>query len=160
MKIVAFLQNQWWRDPEGVKKRIANHATPEEFRRRLIVWGLQGCKTGRVLEKRLASVIGPISFKKIHWENSSREIGGKSASSFPANIEHMEKVINKQLPDVILVFGKIAQQGLNLLTVAPHIAILEAVHPASRGSLLTLDLMAMALKVIIASRKRTGARKG
>lgn len=154
MKIVAFLQNQWWKDPEGVKKRIENHANPEELRRRLIVWGLQGCKTGRVLEKRLAAVIGPITFKKIHWENSSRHIGGKSASTFPADIHHMEDVINEQIPDVILVFGKIAQQGMNQLNIAPHVAVLEAVHPASRGSLTTLDLMAMALKVIIYDRER------
>lgn len=157
MKIVAFLQNQWWRDPEGVKKRIANHANPEEFRRRLIVWGLQGCKTGKVLERRLAAVIGPITFKKIHWENSSRKIGGKSASSFPADLIHMQKVIHGQEPDVILAFGKIAQAGLQQFIIPDNIVVLEAVHPASRGSLTTLDLMAMALKVIIADRSRSNA---
>ena len=153
MKIVAFLQNQWWRDPEGVKKRIANHANPEELRRRLIVWGLQGCKTGRVLEKRLASVIGPISFKKIYWENSSREIGGKSSSSFLADPKHMRSVLNVQQPDVVLCFGKIARAGMDQLNVAPKIAVLYAVHPASRGSLETLDKMAGALKGLIEYRR-------
>lgn len=154
MKIVAFLQNQWWRDPEGVKKTIARSATPEKCRLRLIQYGLSICTTGKRLAKYLLPVIGRESWGDIHWENSSREIGGKSSSSFPADLEHMKAVIDDQKPDVILCFGKIAEKGLRQLDVAPHIGVLYSVHPASRGTLQTLSLLASSLKVLIVDRER------
>ena len=146
MKIVAFLQNQWWHDPEGVKKRIAEHADPEVFRLRLISYGLSICTTGKRLEKYLLPALTPETFKAIHWENSSREIGGKSKSSFPADIEHMQKVINEQDPDVILCFGVIARQGLDQCRLLSDTDVLHAVHPASRGSLDSLKHMALGIQ--------------
>lgn len=157
MKIVAFLQNQWWHDPEGVKKRIADHADPEVFRLRLISYGLSICTTGKRLEKYLLPAIEPETFKEIHWENSSREIGGRSASSFPADPKHMREVLNVQQPNVVLCFGKIARKGMDNLIVAPKIAVLYAVHPASRGSLDTLKHMARDLKILIEDRRRSNA---
>lgn len=146
MKIVAFLQNQWWHDPEGVKKRIADHATPEVFRLRLISYGLSICTTGKRLEKYLLPVIGPEIWKMILWENSSREIGGKSKSAFPADPDHMQTVINEQDPDVILCFGVIARQGLDQCRILSDTDVVHAVHPASRGTLKTLEEMAQEIK--------------
>ncbi len=152
MKIVAFLQNQWWHDPEGVKERIASAPDSEKYRRRLIRYGLSICTTGKRLEKYLLPIIGPEIWKMILWENSSRKIGGKSKSSFPADPNHMQKVIVEQQPDVILVFGKIARAGFEQFTVQPKIVVLYAVHPASRGSMDTIEHMANVLKVLIEDR--------
>ncbi len=149
MKVVAFLQNQWWFDPEGVKRTIAESSQPEKCRRRLIRYGLSICTTGKRLEKYLLPEIGPEIFKDIHWENSSREIGGKSSSAFPADPVHMQAVYDSESPDVVLCFGRVAKDGLYKISVHVYCKILYAVHPASRGSLETVKQMAQDLKSLI-----------
>ena len=149
MKIVAFLQNQWWKDPEGVKRVIEESDDPEKRRRRFIRYGLSICATGKRLEKCLLPEIGCETFKEIYWENSSREIGGKSSSKFPADPKHMQAVYDSESPDVILCFGKVAKDGLDKISVHVHCKLLYAVHPASRGSLETMEQMAQDLKNLI-----------
>lgn len=148
MKIVAFLQNQWWKNPKRIKEELERAPDPEKYRRRLLTWGLSQCKTGKVLEKLLVPVIGAEAFENIYWENSSREFGGRSTCKFPPDPKHMQEVINTQDPAVILCFGGIAKKGLDQCTVLEDTDVLYAVHPASRSSLDTIKQMARDLKLL------------
>lgn len=147
--IVAFLQNQWWKNPERVKKQIADHADPEKYRLRLIRYGLSICTTGKRLEKYLLPTIGPKIWEQILWENSSRHIGGKSSSAFPADPKHMRSVLNVEQVKVVLCFGKIAKEGLDKVIVTPGITVLYADHPAARNGPQSLIDMAHDLKKLL-----------
>ena len=146
MKVIAFLQNQWWKDPDRVRQIIEMSREPEKCRQRMLVYGLMQCKTGMVLMRKIKRVIGGDIFNEIHWENSSRDFGSKSNCKFPPDIEHMQKVINEQDPDVILCFGAIAKEGLDQCTLLSDTDVLYAVHPASRGNLDSLNHMALGIQ--------------
>lgn len=132
MKVIAFLQNMWVRDPERVKRDIARHG--EECRLRYIEYCLfAGCLTGRRLEKAFGQEI----CSEILWEESTREIAGDPKTIFPPQPEHIRAVIVEHKPTVILAFGKIAsdavfkelsggfQESLDVMFIA-------APHPAAR----------------------------
>lgn len=125
MKIVAFLQNQWFKDPEGVKRMFAEH--PDRRERYISAFLFMGCLTG----KRLQSVFGEDLCGGIVWEEASREVGGKSQSLFAADRQHMMAVINKHKPTVILSFGKIASEGIKSLPI--DIPVIYGPHPAARN---------------------------
>lgn len=126
MKIVAFLQNQWFKDPESIKRMFAEN--PERRERYISAFLFMGCLTG----KRLQSVFGEELCDAIVWEEASSEVGGHSRSLFAADRQHMMAVINKHKPTVVLVFGKIASEGVKSL---PDIdaAIIFGPHPAARN---------------------------
>lgn len=125
MRIVAFLQNQWFKDPEGVKAMFAEH--PERRERYIEAFLFMGCLTGR----RLKSVFGEDLCDGIIWEEASREVGGKSQSLFAADRQHMMAVIRKHNPTVILCFGKIAAEGVKSLPI--EIPVIYGPHPAARS---------------------------
>lgn len=106
MKIVAFLQNQWFKDPEGIKAMFAEH--PERRERYIEAFLFMGCLTGR----RLKSALGEELCAQIIWEEISPEIGGHAASKFPPDLAHIKAVIEKHSPDIIVAFGKIADKGV------------------------------------------------
>ncbi len=137
MKIVAFLQNQWFKDPEGVKAMFAEH--PECRERYIEAFLFMGCLTG----KRLRAVFGEELCNQIVWEEISPEIGGHSASKFPPDPAHIERVLRKHAPDVVLCFGKLATNGV-LATLSnpelrdlPHgFDLVHGPHPAARNGAL------------------------
>lgn len=134
MKIVAFLQNQWFKDPEGVARMFAEN--PKRRERYISAFLFMGCLTGR----RLQQVFGEELCDQIVWEEISPEIGGHASSKFPADPAHIERVLRKHAPDVVLAFGKLAGDGL-LSTLSnprlrelPHgFKILYGPHPAARN---------------------------
>lgn len=93
MKILAFLQNQWFKDPEGVKAMFAEH--PERRERYIEAFLFMGCLTGR----RLKSALGEELCNQIVWEEISPEIGGHASSKFPPDLAH---IIGKHKPDVVI----------------------------------------------------------
>ena len=128
--ILAFLQNMWVRDPERVKRDIAKHG--EELRLRYIEYALfAGCKTGRNLKK----AFGQELIDKIIWEETTREIAGDAKTIFPADLEHITKCFDVHKPEIVVTFGKIAEDSVsrawcNLELRPIH---LRAHHPASRN---------------------------
>jgi hypothetical protein len=124
MRIVAFLQNQWFKDPEGIKAMCAEN--PERRERYIAAFLFMGCLTG----KRLQQVFGKDLCDAIVWEEASAEVGGHSRSLFAADRQHMMSVINKHKPTVILSFGKIASEGVRSLPI--EIPIIYGPHPAAR----------------------------
>lgn len=136
MSILAFLQNQWFRDPEAARDVFARHLDRRNDLIRLYLF--MGCLTGR----RLRTAFGDLC-EDIVWEECSPEIGGKSSAAFPADLEHMRAAIMKHCPIYILAFGKTAIEATR--QVAPSCAkVLCAPHPAARGASVPWELRMVA----------------
>jgi hypothetical protein len=129
MKIIAFLQNQYFKDPEGVKAMFKEN--PERRERYISAFLFMGCLTG----KRLQAVFGEDLCDAIIWEEASPEVGGHSGSPFAADRQHMMNVIQKHKPTVILSFGKIASKGVESLPpiINKEVAVIYGPHPAARN---------------------------
>lgn len=126
MKILAFLQNQWFRDPARVKKIYDARPTKRRELNRAFLFA--GCLTGR----RLRTAFGADLCRQIVWEEISPQVGSKSHHAFPPDHEHIKRVIEEEKPDYILVFGRIAESG-----VAPHAVgrtYMICPHPAARDA--------------------------
>lgn len=127
--ILGVLQNQWFADPERVRRMIADgeQRWPGVYRRRLIATMLftTGCKTGLVLRR----VFGDWC-DRIVWEESSLEIGGHAASFYPPDIRHLQSCLNKLQPRLVLGFGNVACCALTPLCSE---RLIVAPHPAARG---------------------------
>lgn len=135
IKIVAFLQNQWFKNPERMEKMYESWKIklPETYRERWIrTWLFYSCLTG----KRLKEAFGEDLCNKIIWDEVSSKIGGDSSSCFNPDPLHIKWVIQKHNPSVVLVFGNVAQRGVSY-SLDPHeqagLKFLYAPHPAARG---------------------------
>jgi hypothetical protein len=131
MRIVAFLQNQWFKDPEGIKALFDEH--PERRQRYIAAFLFMGCLTGR----RLQLILGEELCDKIIWEETSTQIGGQSSSRFPPDHDHILQVVIRFQPKVILCFGSIASKAIpEALMALPYghldYTVLHAPHPAIR----------------------------
>jgi hypothetical protein len=125
VKVVAFLQNQWFKEPERVREIYAKRpALREELNKRFL---FAGCLTGRRLRKAFGELCGSIV-----WEEVSREVAGESSGCFDPDPSHIGAVINKHKPDIILIFGKVALEGVSLAPEACGIELITCPHPASR----------------------------
>jgi hypothetical protein len=152
MKILAFLQNQWFK-PSSIKtieRMYATHgATPEgraSVNARLLFYR---SLTGR----RLKAAFGDLC-DSIVWEEASRRVGDKSTSKFPADPQHVVAVIEHFKPSIVLTFGSIALNGV--LAALPLFAaktspcrfeVISAPHPACRNWQVTRDLNNAAVRV-------------
>lgn len=131
MTTLAFMQNQWFREPERVRQLFMRLPDKRnELIRRLL---FSGCLSGRHLQ----SWLGMELCERIIWEEASLEIGGFSASRYDADLNHMKSTILKFEPTIILCFGKVASDGVKRLLdgdVCNVHTILFLPHPASRDS--------------------------
>jgi hypothetical protein len=125
MKVVAILQNQWFKQPERVKEFLSR--MPQCRESYLAKTLFMGCKTGRVL----MDVFDEDWVNSIVWEEASPEIGNHSSSVFPADIAHVKGVMDKHQPQVVLAFGKVAQEAV---AGAWSGKVIKAPHPCARGS--------------------------
>lgn len=140
MITLAFLQNQWFRDPARVARLI--NRTPHDktkFRRKLIQYALfAGCLTGRRIKKAFGA-----HTDLIVWEEASKEIASKASGSFPPDYAHIGTTITEFNPDVIITFGNIATNAVKKLWTGKMIV---GPHPAARGSHINGELNRMALE--------------
>lgn len=141
--VLGVLQNQWFYDPPKIIAMIEErHArngpeAAERFRRRMIEYALfAGCQTGR----RLREGLGECWCNRIVWENASKRIGNFSSSCFPADPDHIRRVVLEVKPDIVVAFGKVATEAFNPGEQCYHVAkglnpyeFIETVHPAARG---------------------------
>ncbi len=136
MICVAFLQNMWVKNPVKTKAAIERHG--ESFRLKFMEYALfAGCTTGR----RLKIAFPEYLRKVIVWEETTREIADNPKTIFPAQPDHIRKVIETHQPKIVLAFGKIAADSvfrvLSDMTFAPgansrDITFITAPHPAAR----------------------------
>src|SRR5438067_416503 len=97
MKILAFLQNPWFRastDP----RHIAMYREDQNFHRRVLLMSA----TGRALYR----AFGPELYAQIHWDNANPHHGGERGAQFPPDVWHMLTIVVSVRPDVILLFGR------------------------------------------------------
>lgn len=125
MKIVAFLQNIWVKDPERVRKMFASFPNQRES----IITKLLflGGKTG----KNLQAGLGEALCNEIIWEETTKEIGSYSASIFPPDSEHVKAVLEKHKPEIVLCFGAVA--AVELRKHQGNFSLLICCHPTARG---------------------------
>lgn len=123
MKILAVLQNQWFRKPEKVRALYAQY--PERRNYLIKQFLFMGCTTG----KRLRAAFGDLC-DSIVWEEASPEIGGFAGSSFAADPDHIRRAIELHRPDVVLAFGAIARAGVD--EVKPGVPIIYSPHPTAK----------------------------
>lgn len=130
-RIVAFLQNQWYKNPARVEKMLAqieDAGEREKRRQRFATRALfAGCLTGT----RLLQALGSPLCNAIYWENASTEISDFASASPPANLDHMRAVLDQQNPELVIAFGKTASNAMLQLR-APE-AFIMGPHPAARG---------------------------
>jgi hypothetical protein len=124
MRILSFMQNQWFKDPAKVKAIYARNPDKRNYFIRTFLF--MGCLSGRRLQKALGEEL----CRQIVWEEASPEIGGASGSSFGADEEHIKAAIRKHAPEIIICFGKISGDAVRALD--PHVPVLYAPHPAAR----------------------------
>lgn len=124
MTILAFMQNQWFKNPERVRRLFARHPQRERIIEALL---FAGCKSGRVLKK----VFGEALCGTIVWEEASPEIGDRASSVFRADRAHIEAALAKHKPNIVLTFGAVAAGGL-ALTGYPVERAICGPHPAAR----------------------------
>lgn len=131
MKIVAFMQNMWVRDPARVAAGIARHG--EQIRRRYITAFLfNGCLTGR----RLKQYLGDLT-EQIVWEEASREVTSTASAKVTADLGHIGIVLIENNPDLVISFGKIASDALKKWELAARAGVrfVYSPHPAARNQL-------------------------
>jgi hypothetical protein len=130
MKILAFLQNQWFRDPDHIREILKRRPAA---RQRIIAYSLfAGCKTGRILK----AALGEEWCQRITWEEASPEIGSEASAVFRADTRHILDAIVRERPTVILAFGKIASNAVASLcpiNLTPPATVITGPHPAARN---------------------------
>jgi hypothetical protein len=124
MKILAILQNQWFKDPAAVQQIYHRH--PERRNDLIARFLFMGCLTG----KRLQQAFGPL-IDRIVWEEASPRVGGHSGSVFDADPVHLAAAIAKHQPQLILCFGRVAGDGIRAMQIDPAITVLYGPHPAA-----------------------------
>lgn len=141
MKILAFLQNQWFRDPAQAQAIYDRH--PDQHEQLNARYLFAGCLTGR----RLQAAFGRGLCDQIIWENASPKIAGESAGVFPADPQHMAAAIARHQPDLILLFGRIARDGYVASLPFRSSLFFDPIcgpHPAARGGTVMNELRSMA----------------
>jgi hypothetical protein len=149
MKIVAFLQNMWFKRPEVMCRQLAEtfKGDREAFIRTWLFWS---CLTG----KRLRAALGESLCDHIVWEEQSPEIGGQSSASFPPDFDHIDRVLQKHQPEIVLAFGKSATHALSTAEAMARLSgkpvswrFIRGPHPAARHSTVVAELRDVARQV-------------
>lgn len=127
MKVMAFLQNAWARDPQKMQAIMDRHDDDLDFRADL---------TGRYLAlsftgKRLIRTLGTHWFNDIIWEECTKVIAGESKSCPPPDHAHIFRVLDHHKPSVVIAFGNVAQEAVFDKFDGWKIAM---PHPAARQS--------------------------
>jgi len=125
MKILAFLQNPWFK-PDTNMRLIEKYQTDPDFHRRVLLLSATG--------KALYRAFGPELYDKIIWDNANPRHGNTRESMMPYDPAHMAKVLILNRPDLILCFGREAKMGMGRLMNGRWPNVLFAPHPMARGS--------------------------
>lgn len=107
MKILAILQNQWFKNPDKVREIYARHSELDARAKLNARFLFAGCLSGT----RLKDALGDLC-NSIIWEEAAAMTGSKSSACPPADPRHIIKVIKYHKPDIVITFGAIATNGL------------------------------------------------
>lgn len=143
MKIVAFLQNQWFKQPERMKLILENDfkGNRERFVSTFLFFG---CATGRNLRRWLGEELCDL----IIWENASCEITGEASGCPPADPEHIKRVLKKHKPTHVIAFGRIAESAVLLLPGKRRYELYTVPHPTSRQPGVSSQILQLKVKLL------------
>lgn len=119
--IVAFLQNPWFH-PKTTGTFVMRYRDNQEFHRRV----LRNSLTGRRLTKSFGTY-----FDKIHWDNVNWRHTTDPKGRLPADLNHVKRVLTLKNPELVLLFGKVAQRAY--LDVQWPVPYIFAPHPSAFG---------------------------
>ena len=123
-KITAFMQNPWF-SPGTRPEIIDRYKTDQEFHRRLLAQTMSG--------GRLLNAFGPEMFNRIHWDNVAPNAAVEAAGETDLDMNHVESVIEKTAPNLIITFGKLAEEAMEKSILAVTIDYMVCHHPNARG---------------------------
>ena len=122
IKIVAFLQNPWFK--LGTEERIIHlYRDDQEFHRRI----LASCMTGQ----RLMTAFGDL-YDTIWWDNTNWRPSWHSAGKVFPDFDHIKKVLEEVKPNIILHFGNQARDAVDAVTMGLAYQKLYCHHPNAR----------------------------
>ena len=128
VKTLAFLQNPWFR-PGTSQRLIDKYRDDTDIHRRILAMSA----TGRALVK----AFGVKLYREIVWDNANPNHGVTRRAKLSPDPYYMAMRIVTYRPDVILLFGRQAQDGFNTLfpDKDPHdCTVLRGAHPMAMGS--------------------------
>ncbi len=125
MKVVAFLQNMWVRDPERVKRMIERNPEARAWLIRKLLF--YRCRTGR----RLRMGLGEEWCKRIVWEESTPVILDNPKDCPAPDVEHIKWVLEKYDPSVVICFTAPAAGIVRVLCGSKR-SFFSCNHPACR----------------------------
>lgn len=130
--VLCFMQNQWQPDADDWRAYWAEKRGQSHFyalRLRVIGNYIRNGKS--MTARRLQSAFGDM-IEDMAWENSTWQVGNRPSSKFPADLDHMNAVIEVVNPLVIVSFGSIARDGLLKMDLSGrrHVSFK---HPTARG---------------------------
>lgn len=156
MKVLAFLQNQWFPagQVEGVKRVFA--AYPGRRNELIARFLFFRCRTGQVLRQ----VFSDGWCDRIIWENASPQIADRPSGCFGYDVDHIRSAIDKHMPDIVLAFGRVASNGVLQVEAMGYnrLKVINGPHPAVRGRAIGTQLEHMRLELECYSRKEWPAR--
>ena len=138
--VLAILQNMWFHNVESARAMFDKRKGRD--RRRLIARFLFG--TSNRTGKKIRKFFGDELVEHIEWEEASLEIGGKSSSVYAYDMIHIRDVIDEVKPDIVITFGKVAQNGVWSVRAEGRYQVYNAPHPMARHSTVTEELIAAA----------------
>lgn len=135
MRTVAFLQNAYFK-PGTLQRHIDMYHTNLRFRQIVLTQTATG--------KALIRAFDVDFYDAIHWDNASTEHGFDRRHKSRADTAHMATVLADNKPQVLILFGREAQDGFAAIERestkmfgAPHppslLHVLRARHPMAMG---------------------------
>lgn len=137
MKVLAFLQNMWVKDPAKVQVSLDRWKDTPEFWNRMVASLLfSGCITGR----RIKTAFGDDLAFSIIYDECTKEIADNPKVILKPDFEHIANTIKRIKPDVIITFGNHAykavtsmyESGAIFYHTVPTCKIIVSPHPAAR----------------------------
>lgn len=124
MKIVAFLQNPWHLAKVSEGEQVL-YREDQQFHKVM----LSRSATGR----RLVMAFGTNLFNEVWWDNVAPKSGATSQHITKVNRQHVDGIIKREKPDLILAFGTLAGNTLKASTAGLVIPQLHFPHPMKHG---------------------------
>lgn len=144
MKILAILQNQWFKEPEKIRKLYARR--PDDRNWLIKQFLFMGCRSGA----RILKAFGDDWIAVMTFEEASPMIHGSPNTPVKPDGAHVRAALEIHTPDIVLLFGKVAQEAYRLAHHTPgggvrtdHIRVISGPHPAARHSTVQNELDSM-----------------
>lgn len=160
MVILAFLQNMWVKNPESSKKTLKRN--PKIWNRMVKSYLFTGCVTG----SRIKKAFGEDLAFEIIYDECTKELADNPKTICKPDPKHILDTITAIQPDIIIMFGQIAQNAVGKVIAETHcitkhteLHSFKAPHPAARQPDTLSKLMDIAEKVRYSIQTINGRKK-